>query len=464
MKTPRLVLASSVALMGVALVLAAPARPPRGDHAPELPAPDSPGLPGGFGGMGGTSGPARRASSSEKTSGAYTLDSGGKRTAKDGVYSATETDQSAILVTRNSKLVLTRPTVLSSGATSDEEASSFYGLNAAVLATRGGVIGITEGTINSSGHGANTVFAHGSGSSITLSRTKITASGAAAHGIMAADGGEITATDLDVSTSGVRSAPIATDRGGGSITVRGGRYRSTGTTSPGIYSTGDIRVSGADLLAADSEAAVVEGSNSLEIEHSVLFGARKHGVMIYQSFSGGAKGRRGAFTMTGGSLSAAEGPLFYVTNTTGRIHLSGVTLAPASGKLLLAATGEWGREGANGGRAHLTADAQTLAGDLAADADSSLVITLKNESTLTGAIQSGALVLDATSRWTATAPSTLTTLSATDDVDNPRDILARIRSYGYVITYDAARPENNWLNRQTHPLAGGGKLVPATDE
>lgn len=452
MNTPPRLRALLVSLAATGLACSALAQP-SGEGAP--PAPPSglmppPPPPGGAPGL------ARRVATTGTASATY-RDSG-KRTEKNETYVATETDQSAILATGGTKLVLHNPTVLSSGATSDEEASSFYGLNAAVLATKGGSITITGGSVNSSGHGANTVFAHGKGSSIKLSKTKITASGAAAHGIMAAGGGEITADDLDVATSGVRSAPIATDRGGGKITVARGRYRSTGTTSPAIYSTGEIAVSDADLLAADSEAAVVEGSNSIALTNCVLSGARKRGVMLYQSFSGDADGRRGSFEMTGGSLSAAEGPLFYVTNTTGVIRLSGVTLAPASGKLLLSAAGEWGREGSNGGDARLVADAQTLAGDLAADADSELSVTLKKQSTLTGAIQRGSLTLDDTSRWTATADSTLVVLSV--DNDNLSE-LSRIRSYGYTITYDDTRSENRWLAGKTYALSGGGKLAPA---
>lgn len=389
---------------------------------------------------------------------AATFRDAGKRVEKNETYVATETDQSAILATGGTKLTLNSPTILSSASTSNEEASSFYGLAAAVLATEGGSITISSGSVNSSGYGANAIFAYGKGSAIKLSKTKITASGPAAHGIMVSGGGEITAEDLDVATSGVRSASIATDRGGGKITVTRGRYRSTGTTSPALYSTGEIVVSDADLLAADSEAAVVEGSNSITLTNCVLSGARKRGVMLYQSFSGDASGRRGTFKMSGGSLAAAEGPLFYVTNTTGIVQLSGVTLAPASGKLLLSAVGEWGREGDNGGDARLFADAQTLSGDLAADAKSELSISLKNQSTLTGAIQRASLSLDSSSRWTATADSHLVVLSV-DDGNLAQ--LARIRSYGYTITYEDTRSENRWLAGKTYPLEGGGKLTPA---
>lgn len=45
---------------------------------------------------------------------------------------------------------------------------------------------------------------------------------------MATQGGLMALTDVDISTSGVHSAPIATDRGGGTITVAGGESITSG--------------------------------------------------------------------------------------------------------------------------------------------------------------------------------------------------------------------------------------------
>lgn len=443
MKTPLPTVLATAALTAAAFSLANPPPPDSGGHPGDRAPGDN----------------LRRALAPSNVSGDYSLSGASTKSAKGKVYTANKPDQSAVVVSGGAKLRLTDPVIVSTGDSADEEASSFHGLNAAVLATSGGKIEIMGGSITSSGTGANTVFVHGKGSTAELTKTKITASGAAAHGIIAASEGEITATDLDVSTSGVRAAPIATDRGGGKITVQGGRYHSSGTTSPAIYSTGEIAVSDADLVAVASEAAVVEGSNSITLTNSSLSGARKRGVMIYQSLSGDADGRRGEFTMSGGTLSAAEGPLFYVTNSTGVIELTGVTLQAPSRQLVLASVDQWGRSGANGGKAIVTADAQTLDGDLAADADSAVSLTLKNESSLNGALQSVSLALDTSSRWTVTANSTLVALTPVkgDGVA----ILSRIRSYGYTVTYDSSRVENQWLAGRVYPLTGGGRLEPA---
>jgi hypothetical protein len=167
---------------------------------------------------------------------------------------------------------------------------------------------------------------------------------------MASGAGSLTADNLTVTTAGANGAAVATDRGGGTITVLGGTYRTSGTSSPGIYSTGTITASGATFDATGAEAAVIEGSNSVTVTDSHLTGSVNRGVMIYQSMSGDAQGAAGVFSETGGSLAALSGPLFYVTNTTATIDLSCASLDGSSGVLLDAAAGQWGSSDSNGAR------------------------------------------------------------------------------------------------------------------
>ena len=181
---------------------------------------------------------------------------------------------------------------------------------------------------------------------------------------MATAGGSLTLNSVDIDTAGANSAPIATDRGSGTITVSGGTAIATGADSPGIYSTGVIKVTNGVITATGAEAAVIEGGNSITLIDTDLLSSKegKWGAMIYQSMSGDAEGTEGTFTMTGGSLkyTSTSGPLFYVTNSTGIITLEGVNTAVASGTLVKAAAGNWGTSGSNGGTVMLTADGQTL--------------------------------------------------------------------------------------------------------
>ena len=394
--------------------------------------------------------------------GAYTLTSG--TATKSGSVTATANDESGVLVTGGS-LTLNDAQITTSGNSSSADESSFYGLNAGVLATGGGIVTMRRGSVTTTGSGANGVFAYGP-SAVTLYGTRIKATGEYAHGIMTSGGGTITAYNLTVETSGGSSAPVATDRGGGTVTVYGGTYRCSGNNSPGLYSTGAVTANNASFVATGSEVAVVEGANSITLNNSELTAqkAGKWGVMIYQSMSGDASGTRGTYTQTGGSLSdtATDSPLFFVTNSTGVITLSKVRVAAASGVLVKAAAAQWGASGTNGGTALLTASGQVLAGSVVADAISAVTLTLKDRSTLDGAIDatdiagSATLVLDASSTWTVAADSHLTVLTGAQISGNTvRNITGR----GHTVTYDASDEANSYLGGKTYTLADGGSLL-----
>ncbi|MGZ4702937.1 MAG: hypothetical protein ACXV98_17145, partial [Ilumatobacteraceae bacterium] len=64
---------------------------------------------------------------------------------------------------------------------------------------------------------------------------------------------------------GANSAAVATDRGGGTITVTGGSATTSGQDSPGLYFTGVLDVTGMTIVATGSECAVIEGSNSITL-------------------------------------------------------------------------------------------------------------------------------------------------------------------------------------------------------
>jgi hypothetical protein len=389
--------------------------------------------------------------------GVYTLS--GKTAKTEGQrYASVTKDVSAVYVNQGGQLTLVDPVITTTGDSSSNENSSFYGLNAAVLVAKGSKATISGGAITTSGSGANGVFATGAGAEVVLSKTKIKASGAGGHGVMATAGGTMTLNDVDIVTTDERAGAIATDRGGGTIRVTGGTVLTEGYCSPGIYSTGDISVKGADIKATGAEGAVIEGSNAIALDSTNLTGQQKCGVMIYQSFSGDTEGRRGTFTMKGGSLTAEAGPLFYVTNTTGVILLQGVKLSAASGKLVEAGVGQWGTQGSNGGTAVLTADEQTLEGSLVCDESSSIAATLQHHSTLTGAVEGASLRLDETSVWNVTADSTVSILSDSAGLSGSQ--ITNIVGNGHDVRYDASLSGNQWLRGKTYGLSKGGRLLP----
>jgi hypothetical protein len=365
-------------------------------------------------------------------------------------------------VTAAGAFTLTDSTIATSGNTSSQDSSSFYGLNAAVLAEAGSRITLSRCEIRTTGTGANGAFATGSGSSVVLSDATINATANGAHGVMATQSGSMTLTNVDMTTAGANAGAIATDRGGGTIIVTGGTVTTSGQDSPGIYSTGSISVTGGTISATGAEAAAIEGANSITLTNTDLPSTMpKWGVMVYQSMSGDASGTRGTLTMTGGSLtySPTSGPLFYVTNSTGIITLSGVDVIANSGTILKASAGSWG---SSGGTAVFTATGQSLIGSVVGDSVSSITATLQNGSSLTGAVnpdgaaESVSLTLDSSSTWTLTADSYVTTLA------DPGGILGtsvtNIVGNGHTVYYDAS--SSSQLGGLTYSLTSGGRLTP----
>ena len=131
---------------------------------------------------------------------------------------------------------------------------------------------------------------------MTLSNVKITATGGGGHGVMATQGGSVALADVDINTSGANSAPLATDRGGGTITATGGNVVASGTGLPGAllhrhdhregrHVPGDRGGSGRHRRRATRSIL-----SDVALSSAV---ADKWGVMIYQSMSGDAEGAQG---------------------------------------------------------------------------------------------------------------------------------------------------------------------------
>jgi hypothetical protein len=180
--------------------------------------------------------------------------------------------------------------------------------------------------------------------------------------------------------------------------------------------------------------------------------------MIYQSFSGDAQGHQGTFRMRGGSLTAEEGPVFFVTNAAARIELDGVQVAGASGLLVKAGQARWGQQGSNGGEAHLLVRNQTLQGDLLAESGSAVILQMESGSRLKGRIDGGSLELDASSQWEVTGPSRLQGFK--DAVSVEDGAIPNVIGNGYTVHYDASSTANAGLAGKTYRLAAGGVLTP----
>ncbi len=408
-----------------------PGAPPDGPMG----TPPSGGPGGGFGG--GTP-PGGGASSFEYTA-ATSVTEGAVLT--DGVYASDTADESALMVSTADDVTLVNPTVTKAGDSDGGDNCNFYGLNAALLVMGGSSATIVGGTVVSDADGANGVFCYGGngasngaggdGTTVVLSDTIITTTGDGSGGIMTTGGGVTYANNLTVTTSGRSSAPIRTDRGGGTVVVDGGTYTSNGLGSPAIYSTADITVRNACLVSNLSEGVCIEGMNSITLENCDLTANNTamngnatflDSIMIYQSMSGDADSGTSSFTMTGGSLTSLSGHMFHVTNTHAVITLSKVNLINEGSDVLLSVCSDGWSGAAN--TADLVLDAQALSGTCLVGSDSTLTLTLRNASSFEGTV-SGDIVsakgtqisseigavhvtLDETSTWTLTADTFIT--------------------------------------------------------
>ena len=409
------------------------------DNPPDKPdgsRPDAPpdgegGGPGG--GPGGSSSEVVYAASTEITK---------SQRDDNKTYESTEADKSALMIDTSDEVTITDPTLTKSGDSDGGDNCNFYGQNAALLVKGGSTTTISGGTITSDASGANGVFcyggnggkngAEGDGTTVIIKNTTITTTGDGSGGIMTTGGGITKAENLTVTTSGQSSAAIRTDRGGGTVTVNGGTYTSNGLGSPAIYSTADITCENATLVSNLSEGVCIEGLNSITLNNCNLTAnnTKCNGnatfydtIMIYQSMSGDAASGTSSFSMTGGSLTSKNGHVFHVTNTNAVITLSNVNIINEDSEKVLISVCDDGWNGGNN-TATLNATSQKLEGGVLVGDNSTLTLTLSENSTFNGSV-SGKITnakgdsvstevgtvnvkLDSTSTWTLTADSYVT--------------------------------------------------------
>lgn len=324
----------------------------------------------------------------------------------DETYESNTKDENTILVNGDVDVNMNNITINKSGDSDGGDNTSFYGINSAILAKSGAIVIIKNSTINTNATGANGVFSYGGssttnnssndGTTVTISDSTITTTKDNSGGIMTTGGGIMNAYNLIINTSGISSAAIRTDRGGGKVNVEGGTYTTTGQGSPTIYSTADIIVSNAKLIAKASEGVVIEGKNSVTLNNVTLTDNNNKlngksttykNIFLYQSMSGDASNGTSSFTSKNSKITTNKGDTFYVTNTTAVINLENNTITnnDKSGAFLRIKKDSWGNSGSNGGNVTLKATNQLINGDIVIDSISTLTMNLKN-SNFTGKI------------------------------------------------------------------------------
>ena len=368
-------------------------------------------------------------------------------TITSGTYTSSTKDENAMIV-NGTEANISGITVTKTGDSDGGDNTSFYGTNSAILAKSGANLTLKNITVTTDATGANGVFCYGGsattnnsssdGTTVTISDSKITTTKDNSGGIMTTGGGTMNVSNLEINTAGTSSAAIRTDRGGGTVTVDGGTYTTTGQGSPTIYSTADITVSNATLTATASEGIVIEGKNSVTIDNVNLTDTNNKlngqsttykNIFLYQSMSGDAADGTAEFTAKNSTITTNKGDSFYVTNTTATINLTNNTIVnnDTTGNFLRAKTDSWGKSGSNGGNVTLNMTNQKATGNIVVDSVSTLVMNMKSNSYYEGAIntdnsaKSVTLTLDSTSTIKLTADTYVTSLENADTTNSNID-------------------------------------------
>jgi hypothetical protein len=358
-----------------------------------------------------------------------------------GEYTSDKEDENAISVSGDIDVSISNITVDKTGNSNGGDNTSFYGTNSAIIAKNGANLILKNITVTTNADGANGVFSYGGsattnnsssdGTIITISDSKITTTKDNSGGIMTTGGGTTYATNLTVKTSGISSAAIRSDRGGGTVVVDSGTYTTTGAGSPTIYSTADISVSNATLTSSTAEGIVIEGKNSVSIDSCTLTDSNTKlngqsttykNIFLYQSMSGDAASGTAIFTSKNSNIITNNGDTLYVTNTESTINLENNTIInnDSSGNFLRIQKDSWGNSGSNGGIVTLNLTKQNVTGNIVVDSISELTINMSSNSTYKGIIngdntaKSISITLDKTSSITLTGDSYITELNNKD--------------------------------------------------
>ncbi len=364
-------------------------------------------------------------------------------------FTSSNADENALLVNGDGiNVSVSDSTVKKTGDSDGGDSTSFYGTNSGVTAKSGANLTLKNLTVTTDATGANGVFCYGGsattnnssgdGTTVTISDSTITTTKDNSGGIMTTGGGVMKAKNLTVNTAGTSSAAIRTDRGGGDVTVEKGTYTTTGKGSPAVYSTADITVKSAKLIAKASEGVVIEGKNSVTLEDVDLVDTNNElngqsttykNIFLYQSMSGDADEGTSEFKATDCNITTNKGDTFYVTNTTAKIILENnkITNNDSDGNFLRVQKDSWGNEGSNGGDVTLEMKDQKAIGDIIVDSISTLAMELTDGSYYEGTIngdndaESITLTLDKSSKIKLTGDSYVTKLDNADSSNSNID-------------------------------------------
>ncbi|HEX7868320.1 MAG TPA: autotransporter domain-containing protein [Variovorax sp.] len=296
----------------------------------------------------------------------------------------------------------------------------------AIATDLGGTAQLNGGlNLSVSGQQASALKITSTGTITYTGAANLSNSGLNGSGIRAVTGGVATAaasSSTTILSSGINSIGISVRDAGSQVNLAGPvTIRATGVTQANTPS-GTQESYAAGLLATGGGALNATGSLAITTTDPSSYGA----ALLAASPSISATGT-GSITAAGSALGFLPGSGqtasfdgFAITSASGdlvRVDAStGAVLALKNSSATAGSTGNL-LQAVNGSSLVLTADRSTLSGNVVTDATSTVDMRLLNGSSLAGSIDPVALTIDATSRWTMTGSSSLSSLTLAGRID-----------------------------------------------
>lgn len=369
-----------------------------------------------------------------------------RRAAGATAFESTHTPgSSAIYAKEGATASFLKPLIKGNGFLTDadltNELASKYGYASAVLVYGSGSrVNLVDPTITTAtDSNANGGFAT-CGGKLNIIGGTITTNNRLGHGLDATYGGVITATGTTIHTSGANSGALATDFGGGFITVYNVDATAEVAGSPGIYTAG------MSVIKAYNSTFTSHGCEAVMIAHD-----SGHTYLTNCTLTGtvGLNGHNSMtplysyLVMRGGTLNSTSGALITEMGGKSDMTLIGVKLGTmGNGKLIEPQSGR------------LIVRLQDMAakGDVVRAAKSYLEVSLA-DTDLSAAVTATKLSVDADSSWLVTGNSSVVDLTLANS--------GVIRgAKGFVVTFNTLTVGGVSITSDT--TIGGVKFIRST--
>lgn len=288
---------------------------------------------------------------------------------------------------------------LAAGATSIAVGGSGNGIRNLGTNT---AIALSGTQVATTGNGADGLASTGAGAHIaTDAATVVRTAGANARGLFVSGADStLAANGTTVATTGAGAHAIVMD-GGATALLSGAKVTASGAAADGVVARNGGRIgdTGSSIASVAGNGATADSGGVLALTGTALKGATA-GVLTSDTLANGATN---SVLVDGGSVTSAAGPAFAARGGTADIAVRNGTVVTAGNGTLLNLT--------NGSNATFNASAVNLAGDIVSDASSTGNVFLANGTTLTGRIDPVALTIDGTSTWRMTGSSVLSSLT-----------------------------------------------------